>query len=327
MGACNSSSNAQNPTHKLHRAVERNNLADAEALLKEGAEVDAVDGKGDVSRRYNYVRTPLQKARTVEMFKLLLAHGADITRRDADGSTILHNKIGNDKMLEILAEAEGIEKIIGKKNKPDGDTIFHIEIFQTRDSRRESIAGLIKLIDKAYEVQASVLTCENAKGRTPLMAACRNGFTDIVKKLLFMGGDVNDVDAEQWDPLMCAAYKPLDLSIIKILLDAGADIEREGPHGRTAYLCAAFGEEGDGEGKKAMKILEQRGANTKVKDAEGQGAEDLIQFNELRKFAELNSKRRSSSRVNIHSVSKAGIGEEELLGGAPHRARSSRSSG
>lgn len=64
------------------------------------------------------------------------------------------------------------------------------------------------------------LDCQDAKGRTALLLACKKGQQAIVRLLLGENVDRNAIDHEGWSPLDHAAAK-LEEPIMRLLLDAG----------------------------------------------------------------------------------------------------------
>ncbi|CAF1123617.1 unnamed protein product [Adineta ricciae] len=79
---------------------------------------------------------------------------------------------------------------------------------------------------------------EDARDATALHHAAQRGYTEIAKKLLHAGSDVNARDKLGWTPLMKACYF-CNPDIILTLLEAGADTDAETEQGRTALheLC------------------------------------------------------------------------------------------
>jgi ankyrin repeat protein len=110
---------------------------------------------------------------------------------------------------------------------------------------------------------------------TPLMMASLRGQTEIARKLIARGADVNKTG---WTPLHYAATSG-HVDIIKLLLDESAYIDAESPNGTTPLMMAAhYGT------REAARFLLQAGADPAVKNqlglaaadfAKGAGREDL----------------------------------------------------
>ena len=77
----------------------------------------------------------------------------------------------------------------------------------------------------------------DARGRTPLMRACRTGDLGAVRRLIDGGADVNAVNHAGTTPLMyakTAAVGSGDVAILDTLIAAGADVNAVDAAGRTA---------------------------------------------------------------------------------------------
>ena len=75
----------------------------------------------------------------------------------------------------------------------------------------------------------------DAMGCTPLYYACMKGARDIVKLLIDAGADVSLANNQSLTPLHSMARSG-NKDIIKLLLDAGADINATDKEGRTPLL-------------------------------------------------------------------------------------------
>lgn len=76
-----------------------------------------------------------------------------------------------------------------------------------------------------------------SRGWTPLMCACRTRNHALVKAMLDAGADPNRTNATGTTPLMFAktvAFASGDLSIMDLLIDAGAVASATDKHGLTA---------------------------------------------------------------------------------------------
>lgn len=73
---------------------------------------------------------------------------------------------------------------------------------------------------------------------TALMNAINKNNTSLVEQLIRDGADVDELDANLDAPLVIAAYKGYD-HIVKLLLDAGADVKAVDPGMKATALHAA----------------------------------------------------------------------------------------
>lgn len=101
--------------------------------------------------------------------------------------------------------------------------------------------------------------------------ACRSGDLDYVTNKIQSSINLNEKSEFGFTPLHCAAIGSnstetlINLEIIKLLVDAGSDIESEGRGGRTAlYLLAEFS-----HSIEQINYLIEKGANPDVSDEHG----------------------------------------------------------
>lgn len=74
---------------------------------------------------------------------------------------------------------------------------------------------------------------------TPLIFASSYGRTDIVKRLIENGANVETVGSEGWTPLMYASHNGY-LDNVKLLIEAGANVEAAAIKNWTPLLAAYF---------------------------------------------------------------------------------------
>jgi ankyrin repeat protein len=123
----------------------------------------------------------------------------------------------------------------------------------------------------------------NVEFRTPkdesaLMLAALRGHTELVKKLIERGGDVNKTG---WTPLHYAATSG-HVEIIKLLLENHAYIDAESPNGTTPLMMAAhYGTQ------QAVKLLLDEGADTTLRNQLGMTAIDFAYKANRKDAAEL----------------------------------------
>lgn len=104
------------------------------------------------------------------------------------------------------------------------------------------------------------------KDETPLMLAALKGHTDLARKLVDRGADVNKTG---WTPLHYAATGG-HLAIMQMLLDEHAYIDAESPNGTTPLMMAAhYGSTA------AIKLLIEAGADPRLKNELGLTAIDF----------------------------------------------------
>ncbi|XP_076783334.1 ankyrin repeat domain-containing protein 31 [Arvicanthis niloticus] len=120
----------------------------------------------------------------------------------------------------------------------------------------------------SQEVNTGGLNKRNAKGESRLHVASRGGNISLVKVLIESGADVNLKDNEGWTPLHKASSGGFDDVIVE-LLKAGANVNCENIHGILPLHGASAGNH-----LKAAEILLEHGANPSQKDEKQRTALD-----------------------------------------------------
>lgn len=203
----------------LSWAVQNGDLNITRALLEAGAIIDL----GDVRRS-----TPLMRAKTAEMARLLLRAGAQVNLADNDGRSALH-----------FAIAAGRLDVVQELLTAGADVVFH---FRMKEALTEAIAGghwsiVALFLDRGLDVNATMPFRANLLG-----TAVRRGQVELAQALMQRGArPLNTIDMLGRTPLLDALHERLDLSLVQALLDAGADPNLSAPHnGLTALMIAAL---------------------------------------------------------------------------------------
>lgn len=106
----------------------------------------------------------------------------------------------------------------------------------------------------------------NRADESPLMMAALKGLTDMARRLIARGADVNKTG---WTPLHYAATGGHQ-TLIAMLLDAHAYIDAESPNGTTPLMMAAqYGSTG------SVRQLLEAGADASIKNQLGLSAQDF----------------------------------------------------
>ena len=212
-----------------------NTHAIAKALITTIFEVDAkavgalVDAGADVNARDEY-GTPLLHAVSllsddrqepdeviVEIMKILIKGGADVNARDEYGNTPLHGFVTRrlPEAVRVLIEA-GADVNARTEN---GHTPLHASHNSYAPNRAEIIRILIK--------GGADVNARDESGETPLHSFALVGPPEAVEALIDAGADLTVIDAYDNSPLfsaMCCSFDEERAAIIRILVDAGADI-------------------------------------------------------------------------------------------------------
>jgi ankyrin repeat protein len=126
-----------------------------------------------------------------------------------------------------------------------------------------------------------------AKDESPLMLAALRGHTDLVRKLIDRGGDVNKTG---WTPLHYAATGG-HVEIIKLLLENHAYVDAESPNGTTPLMMAAHYGTQD-----AVKLLLEEGADPMLRNQLGMTAIDFAYKANRKEAAEMIASARRSQQ-------------------------------
>lgn len=143
-----------------------------------------------------------------------------------DGGTILHDAC-REGWLDIVRILVRSGYQVNAKNKW-GQT----PLMQAAELARLSV------VEHLLELEADVM-CRAVDGETLLHIVCANGWTDIVKRVVKRGCDVNAINGNRRTPLMVAASS-LKLDIVEYLYHfRGANVEGSDAFGWTVlhYMC------------------------------------------------------------------------------------------
>jgi ankyrin repeat protein len=196
---------AQGDPNALHRAVERNDLASIDRLLKSGADAKAAN---------RYGITPLHLAATngsAPVIERLVAAGADPNAALPDGETVLMTaaRTGRPDALEALL-ARGAR--VDARERLKGQTAL---MWAAAENNADAIRVLVA-------AGANVQERSKSGSFTPLLFAVRGGHSAAVTTLLDLGANVNDAMPDGTSALIVAIINA-HYETAGLLLDKGAD--------------------------------------------------------------------------------------------------------
>lgn len=210
---------------------------------------------------------PLETAlanREPEIFGLLVGAGADVGRKNAEGSTPLHyicrfaDEFGRENFRHAVAMLRPPALIALSVRDREGCIPVHYLC----------AAGEFDLAEVLIRREHRQVNVGDGGRRTPLFFAVSAGDLKFTRFLLSVGGDPNIVPSDGNAMLLVAAEKGRE-DLVGVLLDAGANPNVRNRAGRTPFLllCA--------EGKPSETVLSkliEKGASPKATDKARQNA-------------------------------------------------------
>ncbi|XP_062999248.1 ankyrin repeat and SAM domain-containing protein 3 [Elgaria multicarinata webbii] len=163
-----------------------------------------------------------------------------------------------------------------------GQMVYHQELDVPLDLHTAASVGQYEVVKAGIQCRETDLNRRNCGGWTPLMYASYIGHDTIVRILLEAGVNVNVSTPEGQTPLMLAASCGNE-SVAAFLLQRGAELEMKDIHGWTAlFHCTSAGHQ------QMVKFLLDSGANancrepvcgyTPLMEAAASGHEIIVQY-------------------------------------------------
>ena len=288
---------------RLAEAVNHRDAKAVQALLKQGADVNAPQPYGTTVLQW---ATHAGDGTTVD---LLLAAGARVDAADDYGVTPLWLAClnGDPHLVERLLKAGANPKT----TLPTGETVL----------MRAAHTGNVDVVTLLLEHRADVNARESSLGQTALMWAAAEGHAEVVQTLIAHGADIHARSKAGFTPFVLSA-RSADQDAARVLLDAGADVNEAAPDGTTALVVATIR-----SNTALAKFLLEKGADANA----GPGFAPLHWVAGEWRDALNNSRRDENSEWRVfeglHGPAKLELAKALLAHGANPNARAKRNPG
>jgi uncharacterized protein len=167
--------------------------------------------------------------------RALIGRGVDVNQRAGDGQSALHWAVYHENH-------EAVDLLIREGADVDSTNTLGITPLWVAASQGSS-ALVTRLLDVGAAPNLAPRT-----GGTPLMLASRGGDLASVKALLSHGADVNAIEDAHGQTAMMWAVAQRHANIVRLLLEAGADVRARSKSSRRVVLLCCPTWPGDPEG-------------------------------------------------------------------------------
>ncbi|GAB1309968.1 hypothetical protein MFIFM68171_00178 [Madurella fahalii] len=211
----------------LHYAVIRNRVAACKYLLSVGADrfIEDESNMSATDKAWEHILTKRGPPEVLDQYRILFPDDLEYW-----GFSPLHMAVvglnGQDLLAALKAESAAVD-IHAKDSR--GRTPLHWAAL------REDLSAVQLLLGAGADVHAA-----DEFGRTPLLYAVSSGVPRIVELLILRRANLNVTDMRGNTPLHYAARHKDDLETVKILIHAGAVVDKYNTLGNTPLAGAAI---------------------------------------------------------------------------------------
>ena len=277
------------------------------AVIAAGANIEAKDNYGNTA--FNCAINNIENH--IEIAKLLIEAGADITNKNDAGVTALMS-VKNKEALDLIldtAKAKGLDvnAMIQEKDNEGKSVLAHAfenhcsdEVIQTlldhgaslHDKDNKGKEAFQYADANSYNYVKPILVDDAIKNianeQNPEIRSNRANYmlTEVTNKeqiqaLIELGGDVNYKDQNGSSVLMGAANKG-HTNAAKLLIEAGANVNDADKWGNTALIYATNRSTTDRNATNTVKALTEMGADVKARNSAGKNAMDYAKYYDVK---------------------------------------------
>jgi len=241
-------------------------------LLKAGALVEVKDNMGKTPLMWAQVTPGYPGHPNPEVVRALINAGANVNTTDPDGVTalILAARADLTESIKLLL-AKGAE--VNAKDRWGNSPLssaFDSHYYSHAD--KDTVHHPTPLTIRTLLAAGADIHAGNSVGIPTLMLAARTDSVEALKMLLNAGAQINATDKNGRTVLMFEkwSYMP-SVEVFRILLDAKADPNAVAPDGRTPLMFATYGAPPE-----IIELLLQRGAKASVNARDNSGQTALM---------------------------------------------------
>ncbi|XP_046547545.1 serine/threonine-protein phosphatase 6 regulatory ankyrin repeat subunit A-like, partial [Haliotis rubra] len=258
-------------------AAKRGHIDVFDLLVREGANVSLVDDNRD-----NILHVACIGGH-VDMVKYVLSQNvADINSQGQYGGTpvMVVAEMGHREVFDVLVK-EGADVSFVDDNR---NNILHVAC----------IGGHVDMVKYVLSQKVADINSQGQYGRTPVMMAANTGHREVFDVLVREGADVSLVDDNRNNILHLTCIGGHEYMVKNVLSQKVADINSQGPYGRTPVMVAA--EIGH---RKVFDVLVSEGADVSLVDDNRNnilhvacigGHVDMVKYVLSQKVADINSR-------------------------------------
>ena len=220
----------------LLSAAERNDPSDALAQIEQGADIDAQDRDGYTALIWAV------RHNNPSFVSALLALAPDLSLSNAQGNTplLIALQKGNVALIRQLAAYGANVNALDRHSRTPLDYAVHNSSAEMIRALQSLSAQTTRPLIELLGFTPQTLEERDDRGWTPLARAVRDADAKRVRLLLDAGADIEHGDLYGTTPLMIASRASRD-GILELLLARGANLEARDLAGKTALHYAVEG--------------------------------------------------------------------------------------